>query len=446
MKLSDHWETYSRTIEEGVQGTALVDVGSRSEAPQTERPLRVEVQVPFITPTAAGFPTREEGEATLFAMEDRLDELMGDAAYVGRLTGGGERRFYFYAADEGGLEAAEAEISAAFPAYTFTFARCPDPEWEQYLEALFPDVRGRRQIENRYLVAQQRAQGDDIERERAVEHRARFPTEDMAKIFAGTIWGTDGLEVRSISAEGDAWVVEFVGEHSLEIDALNKVTCPLASRCEEAGGVYCGWTSPLPPAISAERAAAFWSWLKEQGPELAPRIAEDAVELMPEFNARLCAVCAGLFAEFRTGDEGPTLVVTARGRAGLRRAVEELVDAAPELPGWRVQAFRNPFPLDHLKLVMGEESLEASDVSFQTFEGPQGQLGITLLVTRLTEENRDARGNAALSLMDHAVGERLAMLIDSLAVDPYDPELPDVKPLSELSAVLEGVRMDRATP
>lgn len=199
-----------------------------------------------------------------------------------------------------------------------------------------------------------------------------------------------------------------------------------------------------------DRPADFWRWFQAhaawrlrasaQGPGLLEDDPEQA-GLLDELQRRLDAVSRGLTFEIGGGPEGQDewLAISADGRPDLFRAVRELVDAAPHIPGVRVLAFRQKKDVLY-DVHLGDIHLSPSRTWFHAEPaGPRFRL--TLFIGGLTPETRPGLEGAARLLLDDALGEHDAhTLVASLAVRPAppDPEREGLRPLAELAAAVGG--------
>lgn len=114
-------------------------------------------------------------------------------------------------------------------------------------------------------------------------------------------------------------------------------------------------TRPNPATAAAE----FWAWFAANAAPLTAKLEEMRQSGSEDFNAgieqlgalrdavgeRLERIEGGLGAEFRNVDEGPALIITARGDPNRMAVVRDLVARAPAIPGWQIIAFQPPSPV-----------------------------------------------------------------------------------------------------
>jgi len=247
MRLSDNWDFFECVIE-GVTSFVMVDLGAHEQAPDPGRPISIRIEIQFQDPQPNGLPTSDEAEA-LHGLEDALDEALGSglsAVYVGRVSGGGVRHFYFYAPASDDLEECLEQVGEGFPAYPLGAGERDDPEWEQYLEFLYPNVLGWQYMSNRQLTKALREHGDPLTVPRPVDHLALFDDEEAARGFAATV-GNQGFEVGEVTREDDEsdWSVPFQRVHAVDLAAANDMSYGLVRLCQEFMGQYDGWGCPI---------------------------------------------------------------------------------------------------------------------------------------------------------------------------------------------------------
>lgn len=191
-------------------------------------------------------------------------------------------------------------------------------------------------------------------------------------------------------------------------------------------------------------AEGFWKWVSENSERLFLRLENDSIAVVEEMGKRLKEDCPELFCEIGKLKDNPyaTLIITVDGRRENISLAKDVVKSAPDLPRWKVLAFRQRGNMDALEIRMGDEiSLNIKDLSCQAFVGPRGELGVTLLLKDMDDPENDRRAGAAVLLMDHAIGEYDAMTaIRSLAIEPYKDDLPGVMPLEELPSFIDKMK------
>lgn len=203
-------------------------------------------------------------------------------------------------------------------------------------------------------------------------------------------------------------------------------------------------------------AQAFWSWVQQEEERLYAAVEDDAVALVEELCDVLQREHAGLVVEVYHGpheadaDEAAEqerragMVISCNGYRERIEQVEAVVDSAPELKRWTVEAFRPRDRVAGISITLRGVELQADDVFAQVLQGGRGEVGVRLLVKGLEQdEEYEPRRHGAYLLLDHAVGELDSMrTIHHVEIDPYpkgaEPE--SVLPLAELPARLDEIK------
>jgi hypothetical protein len=184
--------------------------------------------------------------------------------------------------------------------------------------------------------------------------------------------------------------------------------------------------------------ARFWEWFQRNSDRLY-HFETDQESVFAELSGELARVHRGLAFEFGPEEGGRReFVVSADGIRAVFPAVQELVRAAPPLPGWKITAFRPPRGLD-MSITIGAYSLSADDVWFAP--RPAGRrIGLRLHVRGLNKRNEGLLGQAAFILLDSAIGEYAAgTRVGPVELRPLpdDPAAQGLHPLVAIGEVLQ---------
>lgn len=247
--MSDWWGTLQLTIDDS-PGSVLVDLGACEDAPDRTRPISIRVRMPLKNPRPDGFWTPDEGP-DLEAIEKSIPTVFRErlnAVYVGRATSKGLRDFYLYAPSLAGLKDAMAELRRLHPTYQFSAASGDDPEWETYLNFLYPDPLNFQLMLSEDTIEGLRELGDDESLDRELTHWTYFPRRTNLDGFfaAAKLQGyrarlldsdaSDPADERCVIVEG----VSRGGRLGIQ-DSLVKVF----GLVTEHGGRYDGFESPV---------------------------------------------------------------------------------------------------------------------------------------------------------------------------------------------------------
>jgi hypothetical protein len=134
------------------------------------------------------------------------------------------------------------------------------------------------------------------------------------------------------------------------------------------------------------------------------------------------------------------LIITAEGDIKSFVFVEELVAAAPALPGWKFTALKPAFGTDKWSVNMNGYKFNHETIGFysNTDENYPDEIEITLVHTDFSESNEKAIANGTLIYLDNTLGElNAATLLDAVQVTGSCPSNKELIPISKLKSFLE---------
>lgn len=197
----------------------------------------------------------------------------------------------------------------------------------------------------------------------------------------------------------------------------------------------------------------FWEWLRVNTARLRSRFQSRPQAVADEIGRAFSRSYPGLAWEVGPNPSGPwVFCVSADGNRDRFPDVIRAVRAAPELPDWKVQAFRGRGDLTS-ELEMGGLKLRYEDVWCGVVERQEDGVRLVLCVRGLTKDNDQVLTQAAVIMLDNAIGEYdAATKVKELGRDrlPDDPQQQEnFFPLSELPVYLDRLgggppHLDRA--
>lgn len=183
----------------------------------------------------------------------------------------------------------------------------------------------------------------------------------------------------------------------------------------------------------------FWQWFRSNSYSLAQvRTCQEPVanQLVKQLNK----VHKGLTFLFGPVVDGrKEFIISADGDRKLFPNVQELVKAAPDIPGWKIIAFRPPVQyISEFTLTFGSMEFGADDVWFSSQRsGSMFELDLFLRIPAGID--KDTISQAAFILLDHAVGEyNVETKIGRISFNllPNDPIAAGLRPLAELPKII----------
>jgi regulator of RNase E activity RraB len=230
--------------------SVFVNLGIRADVPIPSNPWRLGVQVSLQNPRPDGLTTSEEAP-TLFLIEDALNHQIArqcGAITPGRITTRGTRQFWYYAKTNENFRTAVGIAMKGFPGYRFQVAEKQDPEWEYYLNVLYPSREALERIKNRDLLEVLTKQGDILALPREVQHWIYFPSEESRTLFeheASNVGFRIGHECKS-DVQGDStFGLTVFRTQPIEQERIDETVLELLRLAKRFGGEYDGWETPI---------------------------------------------------------------------------------------------------------------------------------------------------------------------------------------------------------
>jgi hypothetical protein len=248
--LSDDWDFYFARVN-GAVSSIFVDLGVRPDVPLEQRPWLLWVFVTLKAPTAEGLSSNEEAPA-LQSIGEALDANISPscgAQMVGRITGAGRREFYFYGEEPGPLEDAVRTAMNAFGDYEQECGSALQPDWDQYVDLLYPSDTNLQRMFNRRVLQSLAEQGDVHETPRQVDHWLEFTGEAARAACRDTLLAIDfKVEDEFLAPEpgGDMpYTLVMSRVDSIDSHTINGITLELLRVASENEGRYQGWECPV---------------------------------------------------------------------------------------------------------------------------------------------------------------------------------------------------------
>lgn len=216
-----------------------------AEADPRDNALRIKLQIK--NPTEYGMPTNEEFPQ-LSSIDNALDDQISAAGgvYVGRVTVGGYRFFYFYV-DITEKKASEIiESVSSSTSYKLQYVYEPDEDRKYYWSELYPTDDDWQVIRDLKVLDALADSGDISEKEREVMHWAYFPKESMCKTF--TTWVKSENYVVHYSGkeeEGSEYLTRYSHNGTMNLGDITSHTIRSNRKAKELGGRYDGWETSV---------------------------------------------------------------------------------------------------------------------------------------------------------------------------------------------------------
>ncbi|MFD2909589.1 DUF695 domain-containing protein [Flavobacterium ardleyense] len=204
----------------------------------------------------------------------------------------------------------------------------------------------------------------------------------------------------------------------------------------------------------------FWDWFKQNQKsfyEIVKSRKNIERDFFDKLSPKLAELKEGYF--FLTGmfdDNTAELILTADGNAKNVVFVEELVNDAPQIEGWKITAHKRPVDIDNLAINMGDYSFSADNLYFYANDNAAypDEIDIKVVHDDLNEENRNEVANGTYIFLDNYLGEiDFLTTIDNLKIIGKKEVEKELVPISKLKDFLnwrqkefiekyEGIRYD----
>ncbi len=245
----EDWAPYLTTVDGHNVGSILVDLGLKPIAPIANKPQRLRVDVIMNSPAENGLPMESEFVA-LNAIEDKISDslnLGSGAVRAGHLYFKGTMYLYYYLGTGNEIESKLSDSMSGFSNYKYEYKLDDEPNWESYLELLYPLPIQMQSIQNQKVINHLRTSGDKLDVKRPVEHSIYFKTETDLERFLNEIKGNGFEIVRRERAEVDdyKWSVLLRRDDPVDPESVDDYVLYLWQKASESNGDYDGWGSTI---------------------------------------------------------------------------------------------------------------------------------------------------------------------------------------------------------
>lgn len=138
-------------------------------------------------------------------------------------------------------------------------------------------------------------------------------------------------------------------------------------------------------------------------------------------------------------DNTVELIFTADSNIKNIVFVEELVEHAPKISGWKFTALKPALDIENLGINMGKYKFDSDNLSFYSndYSDYPDEIDITVIHDDLTEENKDQIGNGIYIFLDNYLGELdFVNNIDNLQVISKNEAKKELIPITKLKDFL----------
>lgn len=206
--------------------------------------------------------------------------------------------------------------------------------------------------------------------------------------------------------------------------------------------------------------ADFWDWF-QKNEKTFYRVVKNHSDIEKGFfdklSPKLAELKDGYF--YLTGmydDNTVELILTADGNVKNIVFIEELVEQAPKIEGWKFTAFKPAMDIENVGIDMAGYQFNSENLFFYSNDNPDypDEIDISVIHTELTEENKQQIHNGTYIFLDNYLGELdFVNKIDNLKIISRKESEKEIVPIAKLKDFLtwrqkefiekyDGVRYD----
>jgi uncharacterized protein (TIGR01619 family) len=248
-KHEEKWDFYFTNIN-GKPSSIFLDLGYRDELPLDKYFYVAWISVTLNDPNPNGLSTESEMDQ-LNAIEESLVKFFAQtykAMYVGRVTGDGKRVFSFYIKDKAIKEKSIQKVFATFPSYKMQYIVKEDQKWDGYNNFLYPDSRQIQCMQNVHVLENLKSHGDDLTKERRVDHWFYFKTKNDADNVKKEVLKLN-YEIQKIenidNYEPYIIVLQIYRTDHVDLESINAIVLQLFDLSEKYNANYDGWETSV---------------------------------------------------------------------------------------------------------------------------------------------------------------------------------------------------------
>lgn len=237
--MSDHWLVYLSKLKTVVR----VDVGLVDIAPIDGANTLIKVEMKSRSLFSKKLNFELLGEA-----EDEIgSHLTDDDIVVGAITYADAKSFYYYTKNKDILFNMLNKVLSKYIKLKCVISTMDDPNWEYYLDNLYPDAYEIQRKTDREIVEVLKANNDNLQLSREINHWVYFLEYKNIEDFKRKLDSNFYKIVEENTLQESKYPYQLVISHysTVEFETINKITSELLKITIESDGNYDGWQCPI---------------------------------------------------------------------------------------------------------------------------------------------------------------------------------------------------------
>ena len=174
-------------------------------------------------------------------MINRLETL--EDIFAGTVKSQGRLELHVFTKNPEKSEELCKEALKKFPDYQWNCSITEDVKWDIYFNFLYPDIYSYKAMMNRSVIENLMKQGDNLEKEREIDHWLYFYSEESLNLAAKKLeeLGYKILSGKKMEDETDTYQINISRMDNVVFNHINEVVWELVEIAESLNGYYDGW-------------------------------------------------------------------------------------------------------------------------------------------------------------------------------------------------------------
>lgn len=238
--MSDHWGIYLSKTKTVVR----LDLGIKKNVPIHGASTLVNVKM-----QTRSFFSKKLNFELIGTAEDEIDSQLTKLDFsIGAITYADSKSFFIYTMQEKILINMLKKILSKYKELKCEILIADDPEWDFYLNNLYPDAFEKQRMLDREVVEQLKANNDNLQIPREINHWLYFVDKKSREDFKRNLNSNNYriAEERTLHDDSE-FPFQLIISHTstVEFETINQYTTELVKKTIEVGGNYDGWESPI---------------------------------------------------------------------------------------------------------------------------------------------------------------------------------------------------------